>query len=201
MQTFVLYSDPNAVVTAILTAEDLDNSRLGKQRSEVKQILQGSFPHHPATKMWTGHERALALYGHIICSEWIKRGFNDNTRPYFETVYHEYEGQVIEYVTGGGADNIPIDPWPWWFGHPDMVATHRDKLLRKLPNYYRQFTGGMNKWPGTQMVNPVMPYLWPNVDVEGEFKISQSELKRSGEWHVPDSWQVDHKTGIVTRVL
>lgn len=200
MQTFITHSDPNAMLVAMVTASQLDSPRLGKQRVEAKQIFQGSFPHHPATKMWKGHEQALALYGHVMCSEWIKRGCMDTLRPYFENLYHEHMDQVIEWVAQDpdGSDAIPVINWPWWFGEPHMVASHRDKLLRKQPDHYRQYCGGSADWPGTQTVNRVLPYIWPDVEEEGAFYISKAEIKRHTEWHVPDSWHVDFDTRRVT---
>lgn len=192
VQTFVTQSDSNAMVTAILTAESLDPQRLGKQRVETKQILQGSFPHHPATKMWKGHEQALALYGHVICSEWIKRGFNDSLRPEFEHAYHSFMGQVREWIgdpENPESDDLPVIDWPWWFGHPHMVAAHRSKLLRKHPNFYepKWAAGGTG---GGYWADYRLPYIWPDVEDEGRFFLSKAEFKRIKEWDVPDWWYV-----------
>ena len=64
MQTFLPYEDFEK------SARVLDDKRLGKQRSESIIILKTllgvyekegrkGWPHHPATKMWAGHEVAL----------------------------------------------------------------------------------------------------------------------------------------------
>ncbi len=77
MQTFLPY--PNFH----LTAECLDNKRLGKQRVEAWQVLRAlrgetkGWVNHPATVMWRGHEQSLILYGLVISTEWRKRGFQD----------------------------------------------------------------------------------------------------------------------------
>jgi hypothetical protein len=69
--------------------QSLDYRRLGKQRVETKQILMAllgeskGWVNHPATKMWRGHEHALAEYGLLSCREWKSRGYKDNTEQYF----------------------------------------------------------------------------------------------------------------------
>ncbi len=63
MQTFLPYPDFEA------SARVLDDRRLGKQRVEALQVLraltraQYGWKHHPAVRMWAGHEEALAAYG------------------------------------------------------------------------------------------------------------------------------------------
>ncbi|MDD5651558.1 MAG: pyrimidine dimer DNA glycosylase/endonuclease V, partial [Candidatus Nanoarchaeia archaeon] len=68
-------------------AENLDNKRLGKQRSEgltIASILldksnnKKGWRNHPAVKMWKGYEEFL-LYFYLqwIFHEWIKKGFKN----------------------------------------------------------------------------------------------------------------------------
>jgi hypothetical protein len=185
MQTFVTFSDPNPMVAALATAPHLDSQRLGKQRVEAKQIItallsgKGWF-NHPATKMWSGHVEALALYGHAMCSEWIQRGFADTLRPYFFGVY---EG------LGAHGDT----PFPWWFGHQEMVVSHRSKLFYKNGGFYSKF------WPlGT--VVPKLPYLWPSGQgalVSQGFYLSAAEAKR-GDFELLPHWRLDSTTRRVT---
>ena len=58
------------------TARILDDVRLGKQRVETYQIIRTldgvtkGWRHHPAVKMWRGHEACLLDYGLSICAEW-----------------------------------------------------------------------------------------------------------------------------------
>lgn len=127
------------------SARILDNKRLGKQRVECKQILKalrgeyadtGAWVNHPATKMWRGYEWALCQYALSVCDEWIKRGFNDSLLTYFQEASCEY-----------GPD-MPS----WIDDRPDLFASHRSNLLRKDPQYYRQF-----KWRETDD----LPYVWP----------------------------------------
>lgn len=80
MQTFLPY------VNFYESAKCLDYRRLGKQRVQAKQIydiLTGNtkskaWSNHPATKMWSGYEDALALYYNEIVVEWIARGYKNN---------------------------------------------------------------------------------------------------------------------------
>lgn len=65
------------------SAKSLDYKRLGKQRSEVKQIynaivLQTGWHHHPAVKMWENNVDALLHYGMACCVEWCERGYKDS---------------------------------------------------------------------------------------------------------------------------
>jgi hypothetical protein len=133
MQTFLPYRDFRE------SARVLDRSRLGKQRVEAWQIAQAltrpdyGWKNHPATKMWQGHVGLLAIYGMHICDEWIRRGYKDSLRPKFLDI---------------------AEPWtePPWLGREDLHASHRSKLLEKLPEWYSQF--GWTEEPG-------MPYVWP----------------------------------------
>jgi pyrimidine dimer DNA glycosylase len=77
VQTFLPY--PEFVASAVV----LDDRRLGKQRVEALQILRAltreryGWKHHPAVRMWAGHEDVLACYAMEICAEWVRRGHAD----------------------------------------------------------------------------------------------------------------------------
>lgn len=128
MQTFLPYDE------FARSAFSLDSKRLGKQRVEAKQILialgvdvgehkgnaSSRWRHHPAVRMWRGHELWLAHYGWRVCAEWINRGFKDSLMPQF--------GAVIKTV---GASKFPS-----WVGNEAFHASHRSNLLRKSPEYY-----------------------------------------------------------------
>ncbi len=135
MQTFLPYADFAA------SAKVLDRQRLGKQRVECKQIinaLEGTskgWQNHPATLMWKDHPVALALYGAIVCQEWISRGYKDTLLPFFqERMQHR-----------------PLTE-PYWWGDDKFHASHRSNLLRKMPEHYRKF------WPDEP---DDLPYVWP----------------------------------------
>jgi hypothetical protein len=132
MQTFLPYAsfERSALV--------LDNRRLGKQRVEAKQILDAlenptnGWRHHPAVRMWAGHELGLAAYQRAVMLEWERRGFR-NDRLVLPTVY------------------CALDR-PLWLGRADFHASHRSNLLRKDPTWYGQFG-----WD----VPDDLPYVWP----------------------------------------
>lgn len=134
MQTFLPYSSFEE------TAAILDYRRLGKQRVEGWQIINiitqpdyaGSWVHHPAVKMWRGYENALKLYVNVMIAEWVRRGYH-NTLPY-------YDREAEEII------------FPWWLGDPAFHDSHKSNLLRKFPEYYRQF-----HWN----VPDDLPYVWP----------------------------------------
>jgi len=81
MQTFLPYAEFER------SAEVLDYRRLGKQRVETWQLIRAingetrGWRNHPAAVMWRDHVPALALYGKVICEEWIRRGYNDSMLP------------------------------------------------------------------------------------------------------------------------
>lgn len=143
MQTFLPYASFKR------SAQVLDRKRLGKQRSESKIILntllglyaaegRKGWPYHPATKMWAGHEQALALYTRIIVEEWIRRGYKQDEADYTWFRHLEHE------LTNTGM--------PFWLGQEDFHLAHRSNLLRKFPEHYRQF------WPD---LPDDLPYIWP----------------------------------------
>lgn len=139
MQTFLPYAD------FIKSAKALDYRRLGKQRVEAKQIINAlegkskGWTNHPATKMWRGHEGQLALYGAVICHEWIARGYEDSLLPFFTV-------KVREAIEIG---NVSI---PDWVGRPDFHLAHQSNLIRKDPEYYIPIFGAD--------VPADLPYIW-----------------------------------------
>lgn len=131
MNTFLPYPD------FAHSAACLDRARLGKQRVEVLQLLKGSWPNHPASKMWRGYEASLSWYGSCICNEWLLRGYKD-------TCF----GKIRELCLPDYAMASP----PPWLGDEAFHASHRSNLLRKDFTHYSQFG-----W--TESV--FLPYVWP----------------------------------------
>lgn len=129
------------------SASILDNKRLGKQRVECKQILKalngeyaktGAWVNHPATRMWRGHEGALAHYGFVMCQQWRDRGFNDSLLPFFADIMCKVSRKQCTH--------------PEWMMDDGLFASHRSNLLRKDANYYGQFG-----WKEDDS----LPYIWP----------------------------------------
>lgn len=122
-------------------AASLDDKRLGKQRVEIKQILNTldghtkGWRHHPAVLMWRGHETLLAYYGRSCCATWEHRGFHDNLHEFF----------TRRWCSG-------VDVPPSWWGVRGLQASHRSNLLRKDRQHYSQF--------GWEEPDD-LPYLWP----------------------------------------
>lgn len=121
MQTFLPYANFQD------SAQVLDRQRLGKQRVEAKQILRAllgetaGWVNHPATKMWRGHERALAGYGMVICAEWRARGYRDTLLEYFRDQFLSIQQPFT---------------LPRWYGNIEFHRSHQSNLLRKDPDYY-----------------------------------------------------------------
>jgi hypothetical protein len=139
MQTFLPYED------FVESAKVLDNKRLGKQRVEVLQILNAlsgksrGWVNHPATRMWRGHELALAVYGVKVCDEWTSRGFNDTCRSKIVAtmpMYYGFRGPML----------------PDWLGDRSFHRSHQSNLLRKDPAFYGPYFMG---------VPNDLPYVWP----------------------------------------
>ena len=132
MQTFLPYPDFHE------SAKVLDVKRLGKQRVETLQILKGSWPNHPASRMWRGHMRALAEYGVAICDVWRSRGYRDTCRE-----------KILEL-----AKNYPEseNTLPSWVGDEEFHLSHQSNLLRKSEDHYRKY------FPD---VPSDLPYIWP----------------------------------------
>lgn len=139
MQTFLPFASFSK------TAKSLDYKRLGKQRVETFQLLRAingetkGWANHPAARMWRGHESVLAMYGCIICDEWMKRGYTDNMTP-----------RITEYFKIFGPPNEC--PKPRWLGDPDFHKSHQSNLIRKLPEFYGPLFSG---------VPDNLPYIWP----------------------------------------
>lgn len=142
MQTFLPLPDFAA------SARCLDRPRLNKQRSEILQLLRAllvkgaGWSHHPAAKMWKGHEGSLALYGLQICGEWIGRGFADSCHD-----------KIAETCLVAGIDDPTL---PAWLGDEDFHRSHKSNLLRKDPVWYGRFG-----WD----VPHDLPYIWPTTKV------------------------------------
>ncbi len=130
MQTFLPYPDFEK------SARVLDYRRLGKQRLEVRQILQGFRRHHPASKMWRGYEYLLAEYGEAVCREWISRGYRDNMLK-----------DILELKK-----NLVFTGYPPWFGDEAFHSAHRSNLMRKKPEHYSKYFNDPSD----------LPYVWPS---------------------------------------
>lgn len=135
MQTFLPYESFTE------SAEVLDYKRLGKQRVETWQILNAlagktkGWTNHPASRMWRGHETALALYGETVCREWIRRGYNDTMLERFVNLV---DGETVTM--------------PAWIGDAEVHRSHQSNLLRKDRDFYGPL------FPG---VPDDLEYVWP----------------------------------------
>lgn len=127
-----------------MSAQDLDNKRLGKQRVEAYQILKANlgltqgWRNHPAAIMWRGHEGALCQYTLAVCDEWIKRGYKDTIRVQVIRIMEELPEEAFET--------------PWWIGIPEFHESHQSNLRRKNPIYYNY------------SIEDDRSYVWPRED-------------------------------------
>ena len=130
MQTFLPFPD------FARSAQVLDYKRLGKQRVEVLQLLNGSWANHPASKMWRGFEYQLAEYGKIVCIEWRNRGYNDSCLDKITVLQYDLEDTGL----------------PPWFGNQDFHESHQSNLIRKDRVFYK---------PKFPQAREGLPYIWP----------------------------------------
>ena len=133
MQTFLPHADYAA------SAQALDRQRLGKQRVEGLQLLRGQWANHPASRMWRGHEGALAHYVLAVCEEWATRGYQDTCADKVRALLSAPPGWPTRA--------------PSWFADSNFHRAHRSNLVRKAPEHYAPlFECGL---PAD------LPYLWP----------------------------------------
>jgi hypothetical protein len=139
MQTFLPFSSYS------LSAQCLDDKRLGKQRVECKQILSCilgtsclGWKHHPAVIMWQDYGGNLCLYTIQICLEWRLRGFKDS---------------IMEWTVESMV-NFSDFTFPHWLGLEEFHRSHRSNLVRKNPNHYTKYFQGMS-------YNESEAYVWP----------------------------------------
>lgn len=153
MQTFLPF--PNYRSSAFV----LDDKRLGKQRVETLQIMTAlrtgsGWVHHPATKMWAGHEAHLLWYQRAVCAEWVSRGYADTCMAKTVLV----------------AGDLPASPVPWWLGNEAFHASHRVNLYRKDPEQYSTEAdsfGGEYLWP----LSPGVFRIGRKGDKLGEYRV------------------------------
>jgi hypothetical protein len=106
-------------------------------------LIEGvGWANHPATRMWQGYERALYSYQCAVVREWLKRGYRDTCLDKTRLVLLEHRPDIF--------DVRPIKPA--WFGDPAFHKAHKSNLVRKNPEYYRQF------FPN---VRDDLEYIWP----------------------------------------
>lgn len=114
MQVFMPYTN------IIESVKCLDNKRLGKQRIEIKYMLEmmyGMWPErkHPVIEMWEDYPRFLHIIYKFTVKEWIIRGCK-NTLP-----------TSLEFVK-----TDPIPP-PWL---KDYTYQYKALLLHKDYEFY-----------------------------------------------------------------
>lgn len=138
MQTFLPFSDYAE------SARVLDRQRLGKQRVECLQILKAltednhGWRHHPAVKMWRGHEVSLIRYGVAICQEWTGRGYRDTCLD-----------KIVAHITR--LPSTSGETVPEW-ATPEFCRSHQSNLKRKNPAHYG---------PIFPDVPDDLEYVWP----------------------------------------
>ena len=142
MQTF--FPDPDVRETARV----LDRRRLGKQRVETMQIMKtfrgesSGWQNHPAVKMWKGFGWALMKYQEAICNRWVTDlGYRDTCLDKTRDIYYTLDSTLRNEGV-----------WPGWIGNEEFHVSHKSNLLRKDPDYYREF------WKDTP---DDLPYVWP----------------------------------------
>jgi hypothetical protein len=163
MQTFLPYPD------FTLSAQVLDQKRLGKQRVENLQLLlafakanrglHGGWARHPASRMWKGFELGLLKYQEAITHEWVEvRGYKDTCWEKSCALFTPE--QLADYEAG----NYEL---PEWIGDEDFHLRHKSKLVQKAPEIYKPIFGFD--------IPEDLEYIWPGPSLE-EAKLQQEPL-------------------------
>jgi hypothetical protein len=150
VQTFLPYPDFRR------SARALDRRRLGRQRVEALQLLNAltvpghGWRHHPAAKMWRGHEEALVRYALTMCETWAELGYADTVAQTITSHLRERLGiaEVRSQRQLARAGALPP-----WLGDRRFHRSHRSNLLRKDPEHYRPIFGA---------VPDDLEYVWPD---------------------------------------
>jgi hypothetical protein len=140
MMTFITDFDQK------ITAKNLDNKRLGKQRVEAIQIAsclllkETKWKNHPAVKMWKGYESYLIkIYLYEILQEWSNRGFkNDKCLNHFNILFLQVLNKKVII--------------PTWLNQK-FINSHKSNLIRKNPEYYQPIFG--------YSIPNNISYIWP----------------------------------------
>lgn len=141
MQTFLPYAD------FCMSATVLDDKRLRKQIVETYQVIKAltlpeyGWKHHPAVLMWAGHRLVLLHYQNAMHEQYVRR---------FNKVHASFTNTYL--FIGNYPDAHKETQKPVWLGLEELHLSHRSNLLRKEPEYYRQW------WPEDP---DNLPYLWP----------------------------------------
>jgi len=156
MQTFLPFAD------YVETARVLDRKRLGNQvYRECLTLLRGGWPNHPASRMWRGHERHLALYGLALLDELERRP----TRAHPEGKLYPHHRVELEAHRDRHPDTGP----PAWLGDETFHAAHRSKLLSKNPEWYGRFG-----WSEPDDLS----YVWPVPEAGVPLSLESGRRKR-----------------------
>ena len=131
MQTFLPYADFSKC------AKVLDNKRIGNQvYHEGLTLIRGGWKNHPASKMWRGHEHALAKYCLALLDELKTRGRD------YPKWFKYYQNCLKKFKDTG---------LPKCVGDERVHSSHRAALLAKNYEHYSQF-GWLEK--------PTINYVW-----------------------------------------
>ena len=124
-------------------ARNLDYRRLGKQRLECIEIIEGdSWKNHPCYLMWKNNKEALKIYFNHILREWISRGFQNSLAFYSidesKAQFYDITYDENTYLTTISNPKINENSilFPKWFCWKPLILSQRASLLRKDEVYY-----------------------------------------------------------------
>lgn len=163
MQTFLPLPD------YLQSMRSLDKYRLGNQVwREGLTLIRGGWEHHPARKMWRGHEYHLGLY--LLAGLQVLK---ERTGKNYPEVRQKIEAEMAKFTDTGA---------PPWVGDETFHASHRSNLLRKVgeavkkaveaidtnsprKDYYIEVATHMKSWYAQfgWSEPPTLPYVWPKV--------------------------------------
>lgn len=168
------------------SVEDLNTPLLAQVATESHELLHQMLTgralddeleipdNHPVSRMWLGHEVALAVYCSAASAELNRRAVGNGMHL-----------SVVRLITELRRSEDATFEHPSWLFDTDLLRSHRSNLARRWPTEYGQ------KWSGTP---ERWPYLWPfPTDEDGSYGLFLSghdkKLLASGERVLPKSVQ------------
>ena len=140
------------------------------QKKKKLMHLRG-WVRHPAREIWSGHEKALAYYGLLICKEWALRGYRETTAPKIASVASEFAWTS----------------WPVWMKDPEVHKKMKQSLrykeivenanlvaLNKKPVWWYK-----KQWPD---IEPIYGYAWSKKEKIKSLQVTEEQAILSIDW-------------------
>jgi hypothetical protein len=138
----------------------LDHGHITNQAYEAATILHAiAGPGHhtgwsnlKGAAMWKGHDDGLALYLSLVIRQCRAQGIAVPQNPPYD-FEKDYAPNLGNHWLAPRLCAVADIVWPEWLGEEKVHSSHRSNLLRKKPDFYRQF--GWTDDPEAEIYWPV----------------------------------------------